>query len=263
MEYFIDESNQVADDLLFFVRQYVPSHKSSTGSINELDPVLVKRRVPGQTPALSDVIDWKQSFFLNLVCQLPCTLTVSVCTKAGDSMDSGENTSPSIKKSTMVCKSRITRKVFAAPYKSRMDVKDAVMNECSYPIVYYTINEFESDSLHMNISSGEYLCAELSVTIPNSQQLEDYISATEKVSNISISDNSDPFPLPVEHSKVILFQGAVSFNALSAVYQQKGVAAQVQMKSGWGKPLNSPTSRIEYVLMRGPQGKGQCQGIIC
>jgi hypothetical protein len=143
-----------------------------------------------------------------------------------------------------------------------MDVKDAVMNECSYPIVYYTINEFESDTLHMNISNGEYLCAELSVTIPNSYLLEDYISATEKVSNIPIAVNSDPFPLPEDHSKVVLFQGAVSFNALSAVYQQKGVAAQVQMKSGWGKHSGSSSSRIEYVLMRGPQGKGQCQGTV-
>jgi hypothetical protein len=260
MEYFIDSKNQVADDILFFVRQYVPNHKSSSGSINELDPVLVKRRIPGQTPALTDVIDWKQSFFLNLISQLPCTLTVSICTKLSDPKEVIDHTSPTVKKNGMICKSRITKKVFAAPYKSRMDIKDAMMNECSYPLVYYTINDFELESLHMSISNSEYLCAELSVTIPDTQDLQAYTKATELVAQISPEENPEPFPLPPNHSKIVLFQGAVSFNALSAVYQQKGVAAQNQLKGGWGRQSDTIAPRVEYVLMRGPHGKGQCQG---
>jgi hypothetical protein len=259
MEYFIDAKNQVADDILFFVRQYVPSHKSSTGSINDLEPVLVKRRVAGQIPHLADVIDWKQSFFLNLISQLPCTLTVSICNKLIDNVDNNQS---GAKKNGMMAKKRVTKKVFAAPYKSRMDVKDALMNECSYPLVYYTINDFQSESLHMSITHGEYLCAELSVTIPESGESIDYVSATDRVAEIPIETTSEPFPVPLGYSKIVLFQGAVSFAALSSVYQQKGIAAQSQMKNGWGKKseINS-FSRIEYVLMRGPHGKGQCQGI--
>ncbi|KAI8896311.1 hypothetical protein BC833DRAFT_597964 [Globomyces pollinis-pini] len=275
MEYFIDAKHEVTDDILFFVRQYVPSHKSSTGSINDLDPVLVKRRIAGQIPQLADVIDWKQSFFLNLISQLPCTLTVSICTRSleidkrkkwgSDSSEdirqsTGDLSEPA-KKNTMVAVKRVTKKVFAAPYKSRMDVKDAQMNECSYPLVYYTNNDFQEESLHLKIKPGEYLCAELSLTIPETKTSTEFINATEKVSQISLEDNSEPFPLPPNFSKITFFQGAVSFKALSDIYQQKGVAAANQRRNGWGnrsdEPFNSP--RIEYVLMRGPHGKGQCQ----
>ncbi|KAJ2995356.1 Coiled-coil domain-containing protein 96 [Globomyces sp. JEL0801] len=242
MEYFIDAKHEVTDDILFFVRQYVPSHKSSTGSINDFDPVLVKRRIAGQIPQLADVIDWKQSFFLNLISQLPCTLTVSICTRSleldkrkkwgSDSSEdirqsTGDLSEPA-KKNTMVAVKRVTKKVFAAPYKSRMDVKDAQMNECSYPLVYYTNNDFQEESLHLKIKPGEYLCAELSLTIPETKTSTEFINATEKVSQISLEDNSEPFPLPPNFSKITFFQGAVSFKALSDIYQQKGVAAANQ-----------------------------------
>ena len=268
MEFFIDAKNEVADDILFFVRQHVSSFKSSTGSINDLDPVIVKRRIAGQTPSLSDVIDWKQSFFLNLICQLPCTLTVAVCKKDDPKSKSSQIFDPSQpqqadqeKKSAMTASKRITKKVYASPYKSRMDAKDPTTNECSYPLVYYTINDFEVETLHSIMVPGDYLCAELSVTIPDNPNSAAYVQATSLVSEITIDQDRDPFPLPPNYTKVILFQGAVSFKALSDVYQQKGVAALNQMKSGWGKKDNSINQpRTEYVLMRGPHGKGQCQG---
>lgn len=262
MEFYIDAKNEVADDILFFVRQFVPSYKSSTGSINDLDPVLVKRRVAGQTPALNDVIDWKQSFFLNLICQIPCTLTVTICRKEDtkdrrviDPACAGND-----KKSTMKAFKRITKKVYASPYKSRMDAKDALMNECSYPLVYYTVNDYQNETLHLSIEPGEYLCAELSITIPEVASTMAYVNATKMVAEISIEDNPDPFPVPQGYSKVVLFQGAVGFKALSDVYVQKGIAAMNQMKHSWARRDTFDNPRTEYILMRGPHGKGQCQG---
>lgn len=283
IEFFIDVKGEVADDILFFVRQFVPSSKSSTGSINDLDPVFVKRRIPGQTPQLNDVIDWKQSFFLNLICQLPCTLTVAVCTKSADTdavdkdgvadlqgqantnSGSNSNSNKPKEKTGMVARKRITNKVYASPYKSRMDVKDAMMNECSFPLVFYTINDYEDENLHLTVTSGEYLCAELSVTIPKVPSREGYTRATELVSKVALDQDTDPFPLPSTHEKIIFFQGAVAFKALSDVYQQKGVAAITQMRGGWGRKditVSSASARTEFVLMRGPNGKGQCQGKI-
>ena len=265
MEYFLSPQHEVQDDLLFFVRQFVPSFKSSTGSINDLEPVFVKRRVPGVIPSLSDVVDWKSSFFLNLISQLPCTLGVSVCSRYTPPktetvlMNNESIESLDDNKSKMVANTRITKKVYAAPYKSRMDVRDAVMNECSYPVVYYTVNDYESDDLHLTITEKEYLCVELSMTLPNDPTSENYKKATECVEKISLQQDNSPFPLPSGYSKVILFQGAVSFNSLVDIYQQKGIAAQNQLRNGWGKGGEVVGPRKEYIMMRGPQGKGQCQ----
>jgi hypothetical protein len=253
-EYFIDTKHEVIDDLLFFVRQYIPGKSSSNSSIAEIDPVLVRRRIAGKAPEINDIIDWKQSFFLNLISQLPCTLTVSVCKK----VHSTETTN----KNGMIASKRVTKKVYAAPYKSRMDVKDALMNECSYPLVYYTINDFESEVLHLTLERDQYICVELSVAIPHDALSSSYTNATELTAAIKIEESTDPFPIPDGYTKCTLFQGAVSFAALSTVYQQRGVANANQMKNGWGKFVNQEqqkTVRTEYILMRGPHGKGQCQ----
>ncbi|KAI8922768.1 hypothetical protein BC831DRAFT_474585 [Entophlyctis helioformis] len=410
VEFFIKSDHDVHDDLLFFVRQYVSAFKSSTGSINDLEPVFVKRRVPNTMPVLTDVVDWKQSFFLNLISQLPCTLTVAICTRGpadtptsslapssfppaltpresvvqqlpptdspdtvqmassslapasathssppsnspskadlasdalphgqqlqehlpitapepttGDSHQakssllrlssedplgatassasaqaptagpaSAQSTLPAAQpsagpsststkkpssKTRMIAKRRVTKRVYAAPYKSRMDVKDAFMNECSYPLVYYTVNDFESKDLHLPIRDREYLCVELSVTIPDDQTSASYASATDAVAAISLDQDNTPFPLPAGHAKVVLFQGAVPYSSLLDIYQQKGIAAQNQHRSPWSKmarqqfqasggdsgqpgdPMRTPL-RTEYIMMRGPHGKGQCQ----
>jgi hypothetical protein len=166
------------------------------------------------------------------------------------------------KKSKMVALRRITKKVYAVPYKSRMDVKDALLNECSYPLVYYTINDYDSHDLYLEISEKEYLCVELSITIPSDPVKDPYQNATDLVANLTVAQNSDPFPLPQGHEKVTLFQGAVPYSSLVDIYQQKGISAQTQLRGGWGRltePSEGPSSRKEYIMMRGPMGKGQCQ----
>ncbi|KAJ3106701.1 hypothetical protein HDU96_008138 [Phlyctochytrium bullatum] len=334
IEYFLEMETTSYDDLLFFVRQQ--DHLEP-----DQDPIFVKRKVNKTMPALNDLIDWKQTFFLNLIIQLPCTLTVAVCRRssanadgakkksllakpseervvvvggpsaatgggeegtelkatgtaprpnggdAGEETPYGSNaslgaarpsnnpaastpTSPKpASRSRMIALRRITKKVYAAPYKSRMDIKDAFMNEISYPLVYYTVNDYESYDLHLEIREREYLCVELSVPLPNDASKKDL---SEAIAAISIEEDSSPFPVPAGHSKIILFQGAVPFSSLLDIYQQKGLAAQSQLRSSWSKlvpdrregpfgPSGAPlfAERTEYIMMRGPHGKGQCQ----
>ncbi|KAJ3211706.1 Fungalysin/Thermolysin Extracellular metalloproteinase 5 [Dinochytrium kinnereticum] len=334
IEYFLEMETTTNDDLLFFVRQQDQMEPDQ-------EPIFVKRKVGKTMPTLSDMIDWKQTFFLNLIIQLPCTLTVAVCRRSSAASDAkkkslltkasservvvvgggppvgssneegtelqnagrpseassnalgeespyGSSTSIGSKptastsntsspkpapRSRMIALRRITKKVYAAPYKSRMDIKDAFMNEISYPLVYYTVNDYESFDLHLEIKEREYLCVELSVTLPNDPSRRDL---ADEVAAISLEDDSAPFPVPAGCNKIILFQGAVPFSSLLDIYQQKGLAAHNQ-RSSWGK-LPTPgapsggrpregsmnggpplSERTEYIMMRGPHGKGQCQ----
>jgi hypothetical protein len=242
LEYFTSLDNEVQDDLLFFVRL-----KHSL----ESEPIFVKRRVAGSVPALSDVVAWKETFFLNLISQLPCTLIVSVCSKGSDSK-------------TMIAKSRCVKKVYSAPYKSRMDVKEAMMNEISFPIVYYTVNDYEADEVNLEIAQNEYLCVELSVLIPNHQTSDNYKNASHFASLISLQEDHSPSPIPDGFEKIVLFHGAVAFSSLCQIYYEKGLAAQNQMKNSWPRlgPLDTASTlrrRKEFVMMKPPSGKGQCQ----
>ncbi|KAJ3196668.1 hypothetical protein HK101_008122 [Irineochytrium annulatum] len=323
IEYFLELDASTNDDLLFFVRQ-------QDQAVVEVDqePIFVRRNVGKTMPALNEMVDWKQTFFLNLIVQLPCVLTVAVCKRSSvnadttkkralltkpstervvvvggggdgtelgvrgaenpkstssssESIQDGQNTpgSPKPPRSKMVAMRRITKKVYAAPYKSRMDVKDAFMNECSYPLVYYTVNDYESYDLHLQIQEREYLCVELSAAIPIGSNAATATPPAEAIAAISLADDPSPFPVPPSCAKIILFQGAVPYSSLLEIFQQKGLAAQSQMRMSWGKlsgngngnassggrvrdgsgTTSPPTERTEYIMMRGPHGKGQCQ----
>jgi hypothetical protein len=340
---------------LFFVQDspYIP----------QTELILVKRKIEnGGLPKLEQNMDWKQTFFLNLISQISCYLTVAICQKNSKNNSSTEqsqasvlllsssktnkhtvdpiihpnkeepkdlkdlNTQPSLQKSIsknslthlnittmplvdtpdktehpllphipetntstfpslerqtsqsgskLMAKQRIVKKVFSAPYKTRMDVKDAFMNECSYPLVYYTVNDYESSSLHLPIHEKEYLCVELCIFIPKekgNQEHDGLTSVTNSIASspsyLSNSDDLSPFPTPPDTHKIILFQGAVPHSSIVDVFQQKGLAAQHTLKSSWSKLSDTKSSdmktmnhskRMEYIMMRGPRGKGQCQ----
>lgn len=267
---FIENLGESNDDLLFFVLDDLKLAPS--------DSIIVKRRILNAgLPALPMEVDWKKTFYLNLISQTSCYLTVAICQKQENSSfySSGnlardQGSIETQKKQKMIATNRIVKKVFSAPYKSRMDVKDALMNECSYPLVYYTVNDFESLGLQLEINQNEYLCVELCILLPQKLGLHsDYTSMTrpqsagEKSNFNNIDDDLSPFPTPPDTTKIILFQGAVPYLSLSDVYAQKSFAAQNSVKLSWSK-LNSAQETIkvkktEYIMMRGPRGKGQCQ----
>ncbi|CAG8577423.1 5683_t:CDS:2, partial [Paraglomus occultum] len=207
-EFFLENSDSRHDDLLFFVRQMHSENE-------HLDPVFVKRKTqPHVMPQLDDAVMWKETFFLNLIVQLPCKLTVAVCTRA-TLPDNSQKTS-------MTCSHRhVSTRVYALPTKSRMDIKDTSM-ECSYPLIYYVVDDYEEMFEQLIVREDEYLCVELAV--------------------------------PSTDTKITLFQGAAPYSALLDIYKQKA-SSKLNKRFKMG-PVNPPT---EYVMMRGPNSKGHAQ----
>lgn len=176
----------------------------------------------------------------------------------------------------MMALKRVTKKVYSAPYKSRMDVKDAFMNECSFPLVYYTVNDYELHELHLPIKEKTYLCVELSVVVSTSETTQ-HLQAADAIAAIGLDQDRTPFPVPDGFEKVVLFQGAVPYTSLLDIYCQKGISGSTtlagtspQQKSSslWGNRGGGGTTsstdnlaaeRVEYIMMRGPHGKGSCQ----
>ncbi|KAJ3065812.1 DNA repair protein rad50 [Podochytrium sp. JEL0797] len=281
---FLSESS-LHDDLLFFVARL-------SGDIS------VKRKTkPGVMPSLDEEINWPETFFLNLIVQMHCFLTVSVCKRDSSasrrkSSSAAEKSldlsSPNLSqhqqqqsKSRMIALRRITKKVYAAPYKSRMDIKDAFMNEIAYPLVYYTVNDYESTDLHLHIQEREYLCVELCVLVPNSVDSSAFEAAKEfdvddskpngggsggngSHTNStmphppSVAEDSTPFPVPDGFKKVVLFQGAVPYTALLDVAICENIldspsepttaAASPRNSSGSYTNINQPPSSLFTML---------------
>nr|CAG8440774.1 10870_t:CDS:2 [Entrophospora candida] len=145
--------------------------------------------------------------------------------------------------SSMTCsKKHVSKRVYALPTKSRMDVKDSSM-ECSYPLIYYVIDDYEDMFENLIVSQDEYLCVDDDYYYNNSNRRRNNRQRRSMTNNL--------FPQQKD-TKVILFQGAASYTSLLDVYQQKADGKlNRRFKIG---PTTPPT---EYVMMRGPHGKGE------
>ncbi|CAG8562798.1 13552_t:CDS:2, partial [Acaulospora morrowiae] len=251
-EFFLDNSDNKHDDLLFFVRK---------DENEDLDPVFVKRKPTQRGMSQLEVDDevlWKETFYLNLIVQL----TVAVCKRSTD-----ESNGPT-QKTSMVCSNKhVSKRVYALPTKSRMDIKEASM-ECSYPLIYYVIDDYEDMFEHLIVTEGEYLCVELAATIKSKSNDDEDLSDMDNESDDDYyngpainrrnhrhrrSMTNGPFPQPND-TKITFFQGAAPYTSLVDIYKQK-TASKLNRRFKMG-PVTPPT---EYVMMRGPAAKGHAQ----
>ncbi|KAF9138256.1 hypothetical protein BGX30_009338 [Mortierella sp. GBA39] len=285
-----DQSDDRNDDLLFFVQRV--SDEAENGGVG-VDPVFVKRKVKGTngrgilTPEQEDVVLWKDTFFLNVIVQLQCKLTVAVCSRVSET-----NPVTGTTKTSMICtRKHVSKHVYASPTKSRMDVKEESV-ECSWPLIYYVIDDFEDSFEQLMVRDNEYLCVELAVTVPTARtgyptstattrhqpsgpqssvvsgpltlntSHHGRTKATAQDSNAPQSPTGDglqpgrPFPSTSTRggSKITLFQGAAGFQSLLGIYQQKAAS-----KVGRRFKLGPHTVPTEFVMMRGPGARGHAQ----
>ncbi|KAF9152032.1 hypothetical protein BG015_005886 [Linnemannia schmuckeri] len=285
-----DQSDDRNDDLLFFVQRV--SDEVENGGLG-VDPVFVKRKVKGTigreilTSEQEDVVLWKDTFFLNVIVQLQCKLTVAVCSRVSET-----NPVTGTTKTSMICtRKHVSKRVYASPTKSRMDVKEESV-ECSWPLIYYVIDDYEDSFEQLMVRDNEYLCVELAVTVPTARTgyptpnttthhqpsaLQPSLGsapltlntshhgrtrATTQDSNAPQSPTGDslqpgrPFPSTSARggSKITLFQGAAGFQSLLGIYQQKAAS-----KVGRRFKLGPHTVPTEFVMMRGPGARGHAQ----
>ncbi|KAF9931171.1 hypothetical protein BGZ67_005454 [Mortierella alpina] len=264
-EFFVsDQSDDTNDDLLFYVQR--ASDEVQNGGLG-VDPVFVKRKVKGGqrvlTPEQEAVVLWKDTFFLNVIVQLQCKLTVAVCSRVAET-----NPVTGITKTSMTCtRTHVTKRVYALPTKSRMDVKQESV-ECSWPLIYYVIDDFEDMFEQLMVHENEYLCVELAVTLPATSGSRPQGSLAEQEASWTQPPSRShhhydavqigkPFPSTSIRggSKITLFQGAAGYQNLLGIYQQKAAS-----KVGRRFKLGPHTVPTEFVMMRGPGGRGHAQG---
>jgi len=150
-----------------------------------------------------------------------------------------------------------------------VDVKEATV-ECSWPLIYYVIDDYEDTFEQLMLRENEHLCVELAVTLPSSN------TSTTAVSTISKSRSGIAQQLHQQDThgnhetgshrrlsvgsqsrsanKITLFQGMVGYTNLLGIYQQKA-SSKVGRRFKFG-PHTVPT---EFIVMRGPGGRGHAQ----
>ena len=251
-QYFVetDRGNE-DDDLLFFVRvppstssdnlQGDTTNQNQTGGTvskeNNEEPFYVLRKNgPKPLPNEHSVkIDWEKTVYLNIILhEFDYRATVAHCTQR-------------TKTERMRGISRAVTKVFPSPSRQRMDVKGA-RTEFTYPFIYFSLDDFEDIFQDIVVAGNECVCVEL-VAIPKDCNGASGGEETSNDKGTGGLEGEDCSAKRGGDKTAVLFQGAVGYDALSAAYNKKQSGLDVLVNR---KP-------VRYLMMRGPQRKGEAQ----
>ncbi|XP_014282725.1 uncharacterized protein KIAA0930 homolog isoform X1 [Halyomorpha halys] len=123
---------------------------------------------------------------------------------------------------------RYSQKVYASPSRRRMDTKGEV-EEITYPYICFMVDNFNEVMSEMLVRDGELVCVELMA-----------------------SDRDGKM-------QGVLFSGSIRYDALKHVYDARAsLSSKMAQRMTFGL-LNNSSQRVEFVTMKGPQGKGHAE----
>ncbi|XP_059486199.1 uncharacterized protein KIAA0930 homolog isoform X2 [Neocloeon triangulifer] len=124
---------------------------------------------------------------------------------------------------------RHSQKVYASPSRRRMDTKGDV-EEMTYPYVCFMVDNFDEVFCDILVRDGEMVCVEL--------------VASDRQGSI----------------QGVIFLGSIRYDALKKVYDARSsLGNKMAQRMTFGLFSGATTQRVEFVRMKGPQGKGHAE----
>ncbi|XP_009786789.1 uncharacterized protein LOC107795629 isoform X2 [Nicotiana tabacum] len=236
------------DDLVFFVKKlHLQNHGSNEDeSVNS--PYFVRRWAPkldDLTGASSSDVDWRRSFYLNLIAQTSFSVTVAICSQQVlKNYQTGKDRplSPIYK---------VIKTVYASPSRINfhLDSRKEVETTSAYPEICFAVDDFDSTFDAVVLTDVDHcycvlLNAHDGAAFPSERKQQDYSPA-----NSSKSDTSSG---KVPTSKITLFSGFVSYQMVRDAYDAG--------RSGFGSLLSlHSVGKTDRIYMKGPGGRGEVE----
>ncbi|XP_063232010.1 uncharacterized protein LOC134536244 [Bacillus rossius redtenbacheri] len=124
---------------------------------------------------------------------------------------------------------RHSQKVYASPSRRRMDTKGEV-EEMTYPHICFMVDNFDEVFCDILVRDGEMVCVELVA-----------------------SDRDGAI-------QGVIFLGSIRYDALKRVYDARSsLSSKMAQRMTFGLFSGATTQRVEFVRMKGPQGKGHAE----
>ncbi|CAF0852029.1 unnamed protein product [Rotaria sordida] len=121
---------------------------------------------------------------------------------------------------------RLSTKVYASPSRRDMESK-GTEEKITYPNIYFTVDNFEDTFCEMIVNEGQMVCVEL------------------------VAKN------PLLNEQRVLFLGSIKYESLKKVYETRATTStRVVQRMSLGIYTRR---RVEFVRMRGPNGKGHAE----
>ncbi|OVA01172.1 Protein of unknown function DUF2045 [Macleaya cordata] len=239
------------DDLIFFVRKLSLQGSGFNNNMEGVPPYFVRRWAPKLEKVVdenSEDVDWRRSFYLNLIAHTSFTVTVAICSIQDlQNHQNGADTplSPVYK---------VVKTVYASPshVNFRLDSRKEVETVPSYPDICFAVDDFDStfDAVVLTETDHCYsvlLNAHDGAAFPAEKPGHDCSSS--KISTLRIDTDSGR----TKNSKLTLFSGFVSYQMVREAYDAG--------KSRFGGLLSIGhfPSKTDRLYMKGPGGRGEVE----
>ncbi|XP_073225465.1 uncharacterized protein [Cicer arietinum] len=241
------------DDLVFFVRKLVSRSSGSNNDSESVDPYFVRRWAPELSNLVDETsidVDWRRSFYLNLIAHTSFSVTVAICShQVLQNHQAGKDTSLS-----PIYK--VVKTVYASPSRVnfQLDSKKAMETTPAYPDICFAIDDFDSTFDAVVLTEKDHCyCVVLNAH-------DGAAFPIEEVSNdCSTSDNSSPElcfgtnSTKKKDTKLTLFSGFVSYQMVRDAYDA-GKSRFGSLLSGGHYP-----GKTDRIYMKGPGGRGEVE----
>ncbi|XP_014498441.1 uncharacterized protein KIAA0930 homolog isoform X5 [Vigna radiata var. radiata] len=237
------------DDLVFFVRK-LGSHGSGSNNKTEIvEPYFVRRWAPKLQDLVDETsidVDWRRSFYLNLIAHTSFSVTVAICSHQ-DLLNhrTGEDTplSPIYK---------IVKTVYASPSRVnfQLDSKKEVETTPAYPDICFAIDDFDSTFDAVVLTEKDHCyCVVLNAHDGAAFPSEKVSNDCSNSSNLEVHTRSTK----KKDTKLTLFSGFVSYQMVRDAYDGG--------RSRFGSLLSvgHSSGKTDRIYMKGPGGRGEVE----
>ncbi|KAG6400363.1 hypothetical protein SASPL_137191 [Salvia splendens] len=278
------------DDLLFFVRKMNSESQKSNGDVEGNSPYFVRRWAPELDELVggsSMIIDWRRSFYLNLIAHTSFNVTVAICShQVIRQYQQGETLSPIYK-----CSLPYLIPTFSGMIQSNVGIvgmilllrirmliqhrvlklKEGVKPQCdqpanmlifqmdspevettpAYPDICFAVDDFDSTFDSVVLTDPDH-CYCVLLNAHDGAAFPNERKTEQANSDVSSSENVTSHG-KTKNSKITLFSGFVSYQMVREAYDAG--------RSGFGSllSLGHSSGRTDRIFMKGPGGRGEVE----
>ncbi|XP_021728461.1 uncharacterized protein LOC110695549 isoform X2 [Chenopodium quinoa] len=234
------------DDLIFFVRKMNIHAHNSSDDLNANSPYFVRRWASKLDSMVGDSlmeVDWRRSFYLNLIAHTSFTVTVAICSnQVLQHHRVGQDTklSPIYK---------VVKTVYASPSRVNfhLDSRKEAETFPAYPDICFAIDDFDSTFDTVVLSDADHcycvvLNAHAGAAFP-SEMPENEVSDKSPKTEDSGTNNK---------TKVTIFSGFVSYQMVRDAYDGRN-------RFGSLLSFSHSSGKLDRIYMKGPGGRGEVE----
>ncbi|KAK6938552.1 Protein of unknown function DUF2045 [Dillenia turbinata] len=238
------------DDLVFFVRKMNLHGYGFNDDVEGAPPYFVRRWAPKLDNLVGEnslEVDWRRSFYLNMIAHTSYTVTVAICShQVLRNYQAGQDT-------PLTPIYKVVKTVYASPSRVdfHLDSRKEVGTTPAYPDICFAVDDFDSTFDAVVLTERDHcycvlLNAHDGAAFPNEKSSE---SSSSSNTSLEIDTGSGKS----KKSKLTLFSGFVSYQMVREAYDAG--------KSRFGSLLslgNSP-GKADRLYMKGPGGRGEVE----